>query len=134
MRRIVLWIMPVMLVPALWGQDTPKEKKPATPADQYQTLMDELRKSGPKLRKAYNDAATEKEKDKIEKEFNGMLQKIVRRLLELAEKNPKDKVASEALSFAVINAREASDAEKAVQLMLKHHIDKVAEQLPELSE
>jgi ATP-dependent Clp protease ATP-binding subunit ClpA len=134
MRRIVFWIMPVMFVPALWGQDAPKDKKTETPAEQYQALIDELGKSGPKLKKAYSEAATEEEKDKIEKEFNSMLQKLVRRLLELAEKNPKDKVASEALSFAVINAREGSDADKAVQLMLKNHIDKVAEQLPELSE
>ena len=138
MRRIVFWIAPLVLVPALWGQDEPKDKapdkKPATPAEQYQALVGELNKAQLELSKAYGEAGTEAEEEKVEKEFNKVLRRFIGRFLELAEKNPKDKVAYEALRFVAVNAQGGPEGDKAVEIRLKNHTDKLARQLPQFSE
>src|SRR5215831_18092661 len=93
MNRIVGGILVLVLglpgAAANSGQD-----KPATPAEQYQKLAKEFSDAGNAY---YLKATTDNERN----EALARLEKLPPRFLELAEKNPQDPVALDALVQAV---------------------------------
>ena len=78
----------VGLLPRARG-DEPVPKSAATPAEQYQVIAKEFNGEGYALRQANTDEERN--------EIVARVEKLSLRLLELAEKNPKDPVAMEAL-------------------------------------
>jgi hypothetical protein len=121
-------LLPVFLtslaffVPALLADEPPK--KP-TPDQQYQNLQMEYETALKEYRKAFNDAKTPQERQKLTKEYPWA--KFAPRFLELAEKQPKDDAAFHALQW-VINTphprtTEADELQKkAMKLLLHDHV------------
>jgi hypothetical protein len=104
MSRIAKAVLALSLAwPALGAADKPKEE-PAAPAEQYQVLVKEYNDAMKGFLEVYRAAKTNEERGKlIQEKYPGF--KYAPRFLELAEKNPKDPVALDALEWVVINTR-----------------------------
>ncbi|MGH8245475.1 MAG: peroxiredoxin family protein, partial [Gammaproteobacteria bacterium] len=102
------------------AQDAP-QAKPATPAEKYQALLKE-RENGPE---ALSNAKTAEER----KQIQALLAKLPLRFLELAEANPNDPVALEALiqTVSIVNGTAFPDGgkdspdERALALLRRDH-------------
>src|SRR5438132_10529991 len=96
--------------PALWAEDPPKdkpkeEKKPTTPAEQYKALVQEFTKAQQDFFKEYGTLKTDEERRKLVQEKYPQPAKFAPKMMELAEKNPKDPAAIDALVWVVTSAR-----------------------------
>ena len=125
MCRIVGSVLVLLLaLPALSNQDKTKDKE-RTPQEQYKALLKEQSDAMRAFSQAYSKAKTEEERDKIFKEKYPKPDKIAPRMLELAEKNPKDPVAFDALSWLMTNdvsGGKDSPKAKAAAILLRDHI------------
>jgi hypothetical protein len=136
MRRIVLWIVPLLVLgPALLADDKAKDKdkedkKPAaeekTAAEQYQALKKEMQTAQNDLRTKYGQAKNDEERECIVAQFQNLPNQFVGKFLALAEKNPKDNAAFDALTFVVTNAPAGADGDKAADLLLKDYAGKLS--------
>jgi hypothetical protein len=108
MHRIVGGVLALLLaLPGARAGDEPKGK-PATPREQYNALVKENQDQQQAFSKAFGAAKTQEERDKIIKEKYPKPEKLAPRFLELAEKNPKDPAALDALAWVVNNDRGTS--------------------------
>jgi hypothetical protein len=112
------------LMPALQARDKPKT--PA-PAQQYQALVKEYRAAQMEFQKAYTDAKTPQDKQKVLQDKYPQPDKFAPRFLEVAEKNPQDPAALDALVWVVTNVRGTksdpkSPRAKALTLLLRDHV------------
>jgi hypothetical protein len=129
MRRLWIGILPLLvLLPALWADDKPKEKpkkdKPSTPAAQLQEMKAEFQKSLQDAQKAYQEASDDKEREKIKDKFQKRVPEFAGKLLEFAEKNAEDTAAVDALTVVLqLPQDDKKRGDKAVDLLLKHHVD-----------
>src|SRR5262245_57703424 len=121
MRRKVLWsgVLLLVFVPALAALDDKKD--PAPPKEQYDTLLKEYQTAQKDFSKAYQAAKTDEERRKAIEQMPNP-QKLAPRFLEIAEKNPKDPVAVDALVWVVTNGRGGKEVEQAVDLPGKDHV------------
>jgi hypothetical protein len=140
MRRIVLWVVPLLVFgPALLADDKAKDKdkedKKAgeqTPAEEYKALTKAVAQAQAEIAKPFREAKTDAEREKIIAAYYKKPQEFTGRFLALAQKYPKDKVAYDALVFVLTNGGENADAEKAAELFLKDYADKVGQVVPRL--
>jgi hypothetical protein len=106
----------LLVVPALQADDKPADKPadkspdkaketPPTPSEQYKALDREFREAQKKFFKEYNEAKTPEEKQKVLQEKSPSPAKYASRFLELAEKNPKDPAAVDALIWVMRNSQ-----------------------------
>jgi AhpC/TSA family len=105
--RILVLVVGLSVVAAVEGED-----KAATPAEQYKALL-----------KEYQDARADLAKVKTDEERKKIIErrdKLPPRFLELAEKNPKDPVAVDALIEMVWFSMPGSD--KALALLQREHV------------
>ena len=135
MRRVGFWSMPLLvLVPALWAGDDPKDKpkedKPPTPTEQFRALMGELNKARQEIGNAYTQAKTDEDREKVIADYEKKPAEFTGRALELAQKNPKDQVAFDALTFVVRNTRKDAEGDKAVAILLQNHANRLGALLP----
>ncbi len=125
MCRIVGSVLVVLLaLPALANQDKTKDKE-KTAQEQYKALLKEQSDAMRAFQQAYQKAKTDDERDKVFKEKYPKADKIAPRMLELAEKNPKDPVAFDALVWLITNdggGGEGSPKSKAVAILLREHV------------
>src|SRR5579875_3095706 len=125
MSRIVGSVLVVLLaLPALANQDKSKDKE-KTPKEQYKALLKEQSDAMTAFQQAYSKAKTQEERDKIFKEKYPKPDKIAPRMLELAEKNPKDPVAFDALTWLMTNdvsGGKENPKSKAVAILLRDHV------------
>ncbi|HEV3205118.1 MAG TPA: hypothetical protein VGY77_12070 [Gemmataceae bacterium] len=131
MKRYVVGLVPLLVFGlALWAGDEPKEKpkedKKPTPQEQYKALMDEVQKSRSEAVKAVREAKNDQDRDKAIEIYHKKPQEFVGKFLELAQKNPKDKVAFDALQFIIMNAPSGPDADKAMEILFQDHKEKLA--------
>ena len=128
MRWVVFWIVPLLAFTlALAAADSPKEKpkekpkteKPAPAAEQFQALEKEREKTFRDAQKAFNEAKTQEDKQKIIADFQKSMRGLATKFLQLAEKNPKEDVAPEALARAINFGQGTPTQDKAVELALK---------------
>jgi hypothetical protein len=134
-------ILALLLAPlALAAQDKPKDQ-PASPAQQYQALIKEYGDAMTAFSKAYQDAKTAEDKQKVVREKYPNRDQFSAKFLALAEKNPKDAVAIDALTWIMTNpvlplagAKEDPKA-KALDLLLRDHVqsDKLGRICPYLT-
>jgi hypothetical protein len=128
MCRIVAGFLILLLVlPALGDQDKTKDK-PKTPKEQYKALLKEQNDARKAFQDAYQTAKTQEEKNKVVQEKYPNPDKLAPKFLELAEKNPKDPIAIEALTWLVLNARDAGKDDsraKAMAILLRDHVQSV---------
>jgi hypothetical protein len=128
MYRIVGGVLVLLLAtPALWAEDKPKDKdKPATPAEQYQALLKEYQEAMKAFQDLLKDAKTPEEQQKLIAE-KAPKQKFTPKFLELAEKNPKDPIALDALLWVMeddFGPAGAKDGKaKAIDIIIRDHIE-----------
>jgi hypothetical protein len=113
--------------PALRAFDEPQDK-PKADQDSlqkgYQALLNEVQQAQQKDIQAYGKAKTEEEKEKIIKEYMDRPQAAAGKFLKLAQKDPKDMGAYNALVWVVQNGADP-EVEKAVELIIHEHPKKV---------
>jgi hypothetical protein len=134
MLRIAGGLFVLLLAwPALADDDKPKDKgkDKQTPAEQVKAIIKEYQDARSDFSKAYQEAKTEEERQKIIKEKYPQPDKFAPRLLAVAEKNPKDPGALDALIWVVTNIYESgkeSPRAKALRLLSADHVqsDKLA--------
>jgi hypothetical protein len=124
-RTVVGFLGLLVLLPALQARDKPEKQ---TPAQQYQKLEKEHEKAQTDFRKALANAKTPEDRRKVIEEKNPNPINFASSFLELAEKNPKDPAAMDALIWIVtrIGGGAKSDPEsprsKAVKILLRDHV------------
>lgn len=123
--RIVANLLVLLLaMPALASQDKTKNE-PMTPAEQYMALLKEHSDAMRAFQMAYQKAKTQEERNKVFEEKYPKPDKLAPKMLDLAEKNPKDPVAVDALVWVVTNSnRSGKDSPKAraVVILLRDHV------------
>src|SRR5438132_285230 len=87
--------------------------------DAYRAIAQEFSKEQQDFFQAYRKATPE-ERQKLQ--FPSP-QKYAKRMLELAEKHPKDAAAPDALAWVINNVRVGKDADVALELLLKDYMD-----------
>ncbi len=112
------------LLPVLSARD--KAETP-TPAQQYQALVKEFQTAGMEFRKALAAAKTRADVQKAIEEKSPRPDKFAPRFLELAENNPEDLAAVDALGWIISYASsKKSDLpntkEKALKTLLRDHV------------
>jgi thiol-disulfide isomerase/thioredoxin len=128
MRYILAPLMIVLLLtPFVRAQNDQKKDKPKTAQEQFDALIAEVPKARAEADKQMRAAKTAEDKEKIQSEFMKKLQSMTPRMLELAEKNPKEAVSGEALLFVISLAPEGAEQNKAINLLLKNQGDRVPE-------
>jgi hypothetical protein len=123
---LVLWLA----LPAFSG-DKAKDKatdkdKPATPTDQFKALNKEFNDAMQVFQKAYAEAKTDEERQKLINEKYPQPDKFAPKFLALAEENPKDAVALDALIWVVTRTNgfgmKDSPHAKALFILTRDHI------------
>jgi hypothetical protein len=143
MRWKVLWLVPLLVVGSvLWADDKAKDKDKddktpkageKTPADEYKALMADVKKAQGEVVSALQKAKNEDERQTLIADYYKRTGEFAPRFLAVAQKYPKDKVAYDALTFIVENGGEGTDTDKAIEMFLKDHADKVAGLVPRLA-
>jgi hypothetical protein len=132
MLRITGGLLVLVLAwPALADDEKPKDKDKQSPAEQVKAIIKEYQDAQSDFSKAYQEAKTEEDRQKIINEKYPQPGKFAPRLLAVAEKNSKDPGAVDALIWVVINTYESgkdSPRAKALQLLVADHVqsDKLA--------
>jgi hypothetical protein len=117
--------------PALRAEDKNKEK-PKSPAEQFRVLEKDFNDAQQDFFKAYQSAKSDDEREKLVKEKMPKAEKLAPRFLELAEKNPKDPAAVDALVWVVTHVQPQGDGKqpwsRALSTLARDHLesDKVA--------
>ena len=111
------------------AKDKPKEQdQPKTPAEQFQALVKEYNEAQQAFMKEYRAAKTQEERQKIVNEKQPQPDKFAPMFVELAEKNPKDEVAVDALTWVLTNtfafgpAANDSPRAKAIAQITRDHL------------
>jgi AhpC/TSA family len=79
------------------AEDQVQDKQPATPEQQYQTLLKEYNDAFQEYTKAFDEAKTPQDRQKVVESKYPRRDKYAAKFLELAEKNPRAPFAEEAL-------------------------------------
>jgi hypothetical protein len=125
MRCLVLGVCLLLAGgPALRAAD---DKPDLSPADEVKKLAEEFVKSQEEFEQEYRKAKTPEERQKLINEKMPKPEKTATRLLELAEKNPKDAgVVPDALIWVVTHGGNGGDAAKSKDRaldLLANHVD-----------
>jgi hypothetical protein len=124
-------LLAILPAPAQDPDSKKKDDKPLTPREQYQAIVQEYQKARDDYFKAAREAKTPEERSKLK---FPQPQPYGKRMMELAEKNPKDPVTEEALAWVVTNIGIGPENDKAIQLLLtvypeSKHLGPVAQTL-----
>src|SRR5438445_6214873 len=125
MYRIMAGVFGSLLAGPALAEDKPKDK-PATLAEQYQALIKEYNDAQRAVIKAYREAKTDADRQKILQEKAPSPDQYAAKFLGLAEKNPKDPLVVDALAWILQNAwapPQAKDAprNKALAMLARDH-------------
>jgi thiol-disulfide isomerase/thioredoxin len=101
-----------------------KDKASSATAD-FQAVVAEVQKLEERIGEAYQAAKTEKDKELILENRQQNLQKIAGRFLAVAEKYPKDPASFGALLMAARYAGPTATGDKAAELILQDHWDRL---------
>jgi thiol-disulfide isomerase/thioredoxin len=125
MRYLMAPIVVALLFTPIARADDDKKDKPKTAQEQFEALMGELEKARAEAGKELRAAKTDEERQKVQPEFMKKIQAMAPSMLELAQKNPKEPVAAEAILFVLSVAPKGPQQEKATALLLKNQPDRV---------
>jgi vacuolar-type H+-ATPase subunit H len=107
-RIALAWLAVLLAVPLATGRDEPKkdepkkDEKPATAKEQYTALVKEFNAERQKLIPEINKAKGEEQQKLLDK-YYGAGKEYAGKFLKLAEDNPKDPVATDALFWVLQN-------------------------------
>jgi thiol-disulfide isomerase/thioredoxin len=127
MRYVLASLAAALLFTSFVHADDDKKDKPKTAKQQFEALMTELEAARAEAGKAFRAAKTEKEREAVRPAFIKKLQDMAPRMLDLAEKNPKDPVAGEALLFVLSVVPDGPQQKKAAELLLEEQPGRVPE-------
>jgi len=127
MLRITGSIVLLLLAwPAMADDDKAKDK-PTTPAEQYKSLEKDYNDAMQAFQKAYGEAKTEEDRQKLFADKYPRPDKFAPRFLKLAEEHPKDAAAQDALVWIVTRSFGApgkdSPRTKAVVMLTRDYTD-----------
>ncbi len=122
MKRILLSLL-LLTGGAGWlaahAADAPKKKEKAGAAsERYEALVKEYDTAREKYFTAYSQAKTDAEREKLR---YPQAESYAARFLALAQENPRDSAALDALVWIVTNCRSGKQRETSLELLLKHH-------------
>ncbi len=104
MHRMIGGILVLVLgISVLAAEDEGRDKHPPTPDQQYQALLKQYNDAFEDYAKAYREAKTPEEQQKVVQEKYPWPDKYVAKFLELAEKHPESAVAEAALIWIMTN-------------------------------
>src|SRR5262249_21146652 len=104
MHRIVGGVLVLVLgLAAVAAEAEGQDGQPATPQQQYQLLLKEYNDAFREYAKAYGEAKTPEEQQKVVQTKYPWPDKYASKFLELAEKHPKGQVAETALIWILTN-------------------------------
>ncbi len=125
-RTVVGFLGLLLLLSAIQARDKPEKQ---TPEQQYQALVKEFKTWERKFEKAFDEAKTPQDKQKVRQELFTQWSsfKWYARFLALAEKYSKDPAAVDALRWVISNNRALkydpqSPRAKAFKLLLRDHV------------
>ncbi|MBI3410258.1 MAG: redoxin domain-containing protein [Planctomycetes bacterium] len=127
MTRLSVGLLILLLATSVYagGEKQSDDKKPPGPSDEYQALLKEHRAELQAFNKAYREAKTNQEKQKVSAEMYPKGDKYALRFIELAEKNAKEPFAVDALIWIVSGPGRGSSAKadlRAWELLFRDHI------------
>ncbi len=123
MRPIGIGLLTLLLVPAARAlDDKDKPDKKASPAEQLRTLEQEFRKAQEPILERARKAKTVEERAALLEEMMQLPAKLAPRFVELAEKNPKDPAAVDALLWVVRSVEYGKGADKAIEMIISNHL------------
>lgn len=127
MRRLLLCTGAMLLIlPFISSRPSAAEdagsKNKATGAEEFDRLVKEFNAKRSQAAKAYAAASTEPEKE-LAKAREPKLDEYTRRILALAVQSPHEPFAVEALIWVVQRAAPGPDAERALDLLNRDHVD-----------
>src|SRR5258708_37416610 len=111
----------LLALPALRADDKPQDKKPPTPQEEYRALAKEHPDAQQPYFSAMRAAKTDDER-KAAAEKAPKPEQFAPKFIELAEKNPKDPVAVDALTWIITHTRgniAKAEREKAFDLLMR---------------
>jgi hypothetical protein len=125
MYRIAGGLLVLVLVLPAFSDDQAKDKakdqgQPPTPAEQFKALEKEYQDALQAFQKEYGEAKTDDERQKIAQEKYPQPDKFAPKFLALAEENPKDAAALDALLWVVTRSSglEAKDDPRSKALVI----------------
>lgn len=123
-RTVVGFLGLLVLLPALQARDKPEIQ---TPEQQYKALVKEVKAAEREFEKAFEEAKTPQDQQKIRQEMITQSSKWYAHFLTLAENNPKDPAAVDALRWVISYNRALkydpqSPRAKAFKLLLRDHV------------
>jgi hypothetical protein len=106
----------LLALPALQGQDPPKdEKKPTSAKEQFNALVKEYAAQQQKIIADYEKTSDEADKQKLVEKYRGLGKEFAEKVYKVAEDHPKDTVAADALFWVVQNGAGSPVHEKATE-------------------
>jgi len=124
MNRLVGAVLALVLAMPALAAKAPSKDKQGTPAEQYQALTKEFQDTYQNLVKAFRAAKTNEDRQKINDDYV-KLDGYAPKMLELAEKHPKDPAAVDALIWAAtrgIKAEKDAPKTKALAILQRDHV------------
>ena len=141
MPRAWIGLLPALWLPPLaWAGDEPPDRPnaaaPRSPSDQYRALLKEYQAAMEDFTKVYRDARTDEERREVFDRKFPRPQRFAVRFLELAEKNPQDPAALDALIWVASFSPSGPEGDRAIHLLAKDHVQspKLAPLIPRLSQ
>lgn len=123
-RRRGSLLLLLLAWPAAWADDKPKDKPP-TAKEQYAALQKEFNTAQQAFLTKLRAVKTPEDQQKLMKDGSPELEKVFARFNDLADKNPKDPVAIDALTLVLTGSfgRTTGPAQgKAVELLRRDHV------------
>jgi hypothetical protein len=124
-RKLLVGLAVLLVGLPVLGDDAknkPKSDRPKSPEEQYQALVKEYDTAMKEYRAAIAQAKTDEDRQKAANEKRPKPNEFGSRMLELAQKNPKESAAVDALVWIISHF--AGDVNKACELLLNHSQDK----------
>lgn len=116
---LFVWTLPFLSCALLFGACA--QAKAASATEAYQALVKEHEAAQQEFSKVYSAAKTDEERQKVMVKYPDA-QKFAGRFLALAEKNPKDPSAIDALVWVATRGRSGPAFEKALDILYREHL------------
>src|SRR5215467_14327487 len=104
MNRLIRGILVLVLgISVMAAEDKGQDRKPTAPEQQYKALLKEYNDAFQEYAKAFREAKTPQDRQKVIQEKYPRPDKYASKILELVEKNPNEPFAEDALIWILTN-------------------------------
>jgi hypothetical protein len=113
----------LLMATVVWAQEEEKKEPASSPADQLKQLEKEFQDAMTKFSTEYRKAETDEERQKLVQDVYPRPDKFAGKFLELAEKNPDDPAAIDALVWVATNAGFGPDGSQAINTLAEKYVE-----------